>query len=477
MADDAAPSPPRPNDSRLVPLIIGAALFMQTLDGHSIATVLPAAADSFGVTPLSLNLALTVYFAGAAAFLPLSGWFADRYGARRVFQVSIVGFIVGSVICAEAMTPLHLLIGRAVQGVSGSALLPIGRLVLLRTTDKADLIRRLTYLTIPPLLGPLFGPLIGGAAATYGSWRWIFLLNIPIGLIGLALVSRFVPQLREPDLAGFDRIGALLSASGLVALVVLLDQAGRAHRFGVTELGLLLVTLTAAALYLRHYRTSRRPILDLSLVRLPTFLSGTVGGLFFRLSIGAETFLYAMLFQVGMGLSPMASGSLTLVSSLGMLAVRTTSERFLKRFGFKRILVVNAYFCAATLMVPALFARDTPFIVLALVLLVRGFFRSLQLNALNAITYADAPPERMSAASSLAATMQQTAQGLSIAIASSLLASIHELSEASTFRAAGATFVILALISLISIFFFRALPEHAGSDLSGKRDPNEGISD
>jgi len=442
---------------------------MQTLDGHSITTVLPAAAKSFGVTPLSLNLALTVYFAGAAAALPLSGWCADRFGARRVFQVSIVGFMLGSIVCALAPNPLLLLSGRALQGIAGAGLLPVGRLVLLRTTDKGDLIRRLTYLTIPPLLGPLVGPLVGGAAATYGSWRLIFVLNIPVALIGLTLVSRFVPPLKEPELPPLDQMGAILSAVGLVAMVVVLDRAGRAHEFGLIEVGLLIIASGAAALYMRHYRKSRHPILDLSLVRLPTFLAGTIGGLFFRLSIGAEPFLYAMLFQVSMGLSPMASGTLTLAISLGMLTIRTTSVRFLQRFGFKQVMVVNAYLCAATLLVPALFSRETPFLALFAVLLIRGFFRSLQLNALNAITYAEAPANRMSAASSLAATMQQTAQGLSIAIASSVVASILALTDATSQQAISATFAVLAAINLMSLYYFKALPDDAGANLSGRR--------
>jgi MFS family permease len=458
-------------DSPAVPFIIGAALFLQTLDGQAIATVLPAAAASFGVPPLTLNLALAIYFAGAAAFLPISGWCADRFGSRTTLQAAIVGFMIGSAICGISSTPTELMAGRLLQGISGAGLLPVGRLILLRTSTRSELVQRLTNLTIPPLLGPLVGPLLGGAAATYASWRLIFALNIAVGLAGLALVRRLVPNLTEPHQDRFDWLGTIASALCLTSLVFLLERIGHRSSSASIDLFLLAFSAGSAAVYRWHYRRAPAPILDFSLLKLPTFRAGTVGGIFFRLSIGAEPFLYAMLFQVGMGYSALTSGMLTLATSIGMVAMRTTSVRLIRRLGFRPVLLVNTWLCATTLAIPATFTRSTPFALLVAVLLGRGFLRSLQLNALNSITYAEPPKARMSAASSVAATIQQVAQGMSLAAAATLIALAQRNLEFDVREAIGFAFCALALFSLFSLPFFYRLAGDAGAELTGAASP------
>ena len=440
---------------------------MQSLDTHSVATILPAAAHSLGVAPLDLNLAIAGYFAGAAAFLPLSGWCADRFGARRVFQWAILGFVLGSLVCCLATTAPALVCGRVVQGIAGSGLLPIGRLVLIRTSVPGELVQRLTWLTVPPLLGPLVGPALAGALATYASWRAAFLIAVPLGALGYVLIRRYIPNVKEPDCPPLDVPGAVLTGAGLAAAVTGL---GRLASDGLTPPTAVLLGLAVACVagYAWHVSRTERPILDFRLTRIPTFNAGVVGGVPFRLSAGAEPFLYAMLFQVSLGMSAALSGALVAASSLGALAMKSAGPRLIRRFGFRRLLLVNGLICAALGAVPAAFSREVAVAVIAGVLLARGFFRSLQLTALNALTYADPPPDRISAASSLAATVQQLAQALSIAAAAALIgAAAAIVPEAPSRDAVAAAFLVLSVVSLLSLPIVARLPADAGAAISG----------
>ena len=453
---------------RKVPLIIGCALFMQTLDGQAIASVLPVAAREFGKNPLALNLAITVYFASAAAFLPTSGWFADRFGTRVTFQGAILTFLAGSIVCAAAPTSTVLFLGRALQGIAGAGLLPVGRLLIIRTSRKRDLIDQLTWLTLPPLLGPLLGPVVAGALATFGDWRWIFLINLPIGIAGFWLVGRFVPQIKESHAPGLDWRGALLSAVFLVTLVLLLERVGQTD--GLDEASALLLTsaLLSGSGYVWHAHRGANPILDLSLFRISTFRAGTIGGMFMRLSIGAEPFLYALLFQVGLGMTAFLSGLLIAFSSVGMMAVRSASVKVIKLFGFRSVLLASALVGSATMLIPTLFGRSTPLGAIAMYLTVRGVIRSIQLNAANSITYADPPPEKASAASSLAATLQQICQGAATALAATLAGLITPLLAETGVQPTSAVLVILGFVGLLALPFALVLPPHAGSAISGK---------
>jgi MFS family permease len=442
---------------------------MQSLDTHSVATILPAAAHSLGVAPLDLNLAIAGYFAGAAAFLPVSGWCADRFGARRVFQCAIIGFVLGSLVCCLATNAVVLVGGRVVQGVAGSGLLPIGRLVLIRTSEPSELVQRLTWLTVPPLLGPLVGPALAGTLATYAHWRVVFLIAVPLGALGYVLIRRYIPDIKDSGRPPLDVAGAVLAGAGLSAGVTGL---GRTASEGLTPLtaALLALAVVCVAGYAWHARRSERPILDFRLTRIPTFNAGVVGGVPFRLSAGAEPFLYAMLFQVSLGMSAALSGALVAASSLGALAMKTAGPRLIRRFGFRRLLLSNGLICAALGAMPALFTRELAVGVIAGVLLARGFFRSLQLTALNALTYADPPPDRVSAASSLAATVQQLAQALSIGAAAALIGMAAAIvPDAPSRDAVAAAFLVLSAVSLLSLPIVARLPSNAGAAISGAR--------
>lgn len=451
-----------------VPLIIGFALFMQTLDGHSIASILPVAAREFGKDPIAMNLAITVYFASAAAFLPASGWFADRFGTRTTFQAAILTFVLGSTLCATAPSAAMLYFGRAIQGIAGAGLLPVGRLLIIRTSRKRDLIDQLTWLTLPPLLGPLLGPVAAGAMATFASWRWIFFVNLPIGLAGCFMVGRFVPQVKEDHRPALDWRGATLAAASLVSLVLLLERVGRADGLDIGLCALLVTTLLASIGYAWHVRHTDRPILDLSLFRIPTFRAGTIGGLFVRLSIGAETFLYAMLFQVDLGMSAFLSGMLIASSSVGMMAMRRLSVRLIKLFGFRNVLLTSALIGSVTLAIPAFFDGRTSLMVIVVYLIIRGLIRSIQLNSINSITYADPPRDQASAASSLAATLQQICQGAATALAATLVALLPPVLAKSSLQPIGAVFVVLSLVGFLSLPFTLTLAGDAGSNISGR---------
>lgn len=454
----------------LVPLILGVALFMQTLDSHSVTTLLPAIAHSMGVEALDLDVALTAYFAGAAAMLPVSGWCADRLGARSTMQVAIVCYGLGAAACSMALEPWHIIAARTLQGVSGAFLMPVARLILIRTSARGELVRKLTYLTLPTALGPFFGPLLGGTFATYSSWRYMFLLNMAVGAVGLLLVSRHVPNTKEQATPRLDAPGAALLGGFLVCLILLLEFLGTSLRFGFVETALSCGIVACVVTYRWHVRRIKNPLINFSLFRFQTFRAGTLGGLLFRLSVGAEPFLYAMLFQLALGLSAFESGLLTLLASVGMLAVRWTSDQPFRLFGFRRLLMINACLSSASLVLPAFFTVDTPLVVIAVIVGLRGFFRALQLNALNSITYAEPPRVEMGSASSLAAMIQQMGQALSMALAAALIAAMRlPQLDFGIHGALNATFVIFAIVSLASIVFFYALPADAGAKLTGHR--------
>lgn len=451
------------------PFLIGAAIFIQTMDSQALATILPAVARSLEVSPLELNLAITMYYVGAAAFLPVSGWCADRFGTRRVLQLSIIAFVVCSFLCGVAQDPTQLAIARTAMGAATAGLMPVGRLLLIRTSARAELVRRMTYLTIPATVGPLLGPLVGGAFATYATWRYSFFFNVPMGLIGLLLVSRFVPDVRAEEPRKFDAWGALLAGTGLGAAVFVIERVARSHVLGLMELVLAVIVTSCAVGYFFHARRTPKPVLDFTLIRIPTFNAGVVGGFFFRLSGGCQPFLIALLLQIGFGMSAFVSGALATCTAIGALLVRWVTPAILRTFGFKNLLLLNGVLCAGLGVAPIWLSAYTPLLVIGSLLFARGFFRSLQLSTLNVVSYVDVPEADMSSASSLAATTQQITQGLSIVMAASVISAFSGAAAEPSIGAISAGFVAAAVISLASLFYFAALPQTAGADVSGRR--------
>ncbi|MEN3112854.1 MFS transporter [Uliginosibacterium paludis] len=455
----------------LLPLIIACALFMENMDSTVIATSLPAIARDLNEDPIALKLALTSYLLSLAVFIPVSGWMADRFGARTVFRSAICVFMGGSILCALSGTLEGFVLARFIQGMGGAMMVPVGRLVVLRSTSKDDLVRALSWLTIPALVGPVIGPPLGGFISTWFHWRWIFFINIPISIIGLVLAGRHVENIREPVVPPLDWSGFLLSAFGLSFLMLGLATAGR-HLVSlpVSLAGIVLGTAMMVG-YVRSAGRKAHPVLDLGLLRITTFRVGVFGGFLFRIGIGAIPFLLPLFLQLGFGLNPFESGMLTCASAAGAMFMKTLAARILQRFGFRRVLIGNAVCAALSLALIAGFTRHTPHLLITATLLLGGCFRSLQFTSLNALSYADIEKPLMSRATSLASVIQQLAAGTGVTVGAFALQASGWLQGHGTVMAADfpPAFLCVALVSACSLLWLVQLGQQAGATISGHR--------
>ncbi|MEX2649569.1 MAG: MFS transporter [Alphaproteobacteria bacterium] len=456
---------------RVVPWLVACALFMENLDSAIIATALPAIATALDEDPVELSLAITSYLLSLAVFIPVSGWMADRFGGRMVFRAAIVVFMVGSIACGLATSLESLVLARVLQGAGGAMMVPVGRLVLLRAVPKSRLLRAMAFVTIPGLIGPVIGPPLGGLIATYASWRWIFFINVPIALLGVVLVSVLIGNEREAAPRPLDARGFVLTGLALVGLLFGLQGLGRAVVPGGVTAALIVGGAVAAGLYVVHARSLAHPIIDLALLRIPTFRAAIVGGLFFRISIGAIPLLLPMMLQLGFGLTPFASGAITFAGAAGALTMKVAAAPILRAVGFRRALLFNSVVSGVLLIGYGLFEPTTPHLVIVAVLLVGGFFRSLQFTALNTLCYADAAPEQMSRATSLVSVAQQVSQGVGVGLAAVLLHLTLALrgSEALDADAFDVSYLTIGALSFAAILFFRRLAPDAGAEISGHR--------
>jgi EmrB/QacA subfamily drug resistance transporter len=454
----------------LTAFIIATALFMENMDGTVISTSLPAIALDLHQDPIVLKLALTSYMLTLAVFIPASGWVADRFGARTVFCSAIVIFTIGSILCGASTSLPTLIAARVFQGLGGAMMVPVGRLVLLRSIAKSDLVSAMAYLTVPALIGPVAGPPLGGFITTYFHWRWIFWINVPIGILGVLLSLRFIQNLREEAVPRFDFKGFVLSGAGLLSLISGLSMIGRGIAPYWLVAAMIAIGALALASYVRHANANAGAILDLKLLKIPTFYAGVVGGFIFRIGIGAMPFLLPLLLQVGFGLTPFASGSLTFATAAGALMMKFTATTALRWFGFRQTLVVNGLISGAFLAACALFTPSTPHWLLLLMLLAGGFFRSLEFTALNAISYADIDSPVMSRATSFASVSQQMSGAVGVAVAAICVEAIQfgfgdsELGA----RDLSLAFVLVAIISSLSVLIFAQLRPDAGAAVSGR---------
>ena len=463
---------------RLLPLIVACALFIENMDSTVISTSLPAIASDLATDPIALKLALTAYLLSLAVFIPVSGWVADRFGARRTFMTAIGVFLLGSIGCAMSYSLGSMVAARFLQGMGGAMMVPVGRLVLLRSVPKEALVQALSWLTIPALVGPMVGPPLGGFITTYFDWRWIFLINLPMGILGIALANRFIPDVtqRVPPL---DWTGFLLAGGGLAAAMFGFSTLGR-HLVPVAiAVPALVGGIAALVSYVFHSRRHAHPLLDLNLFRLETYRAGVAGGLLFRIGIGSTPFLLPLMLQLGFGLSPVRSGLLTFVSAMGAIFMKTVAARILKRFGFRRVLALNGLAAAAMLCGFGLFRPETPHVYIIATLLVSGCFRSLQFTSLNAISYAEVDSPRMGQASSLAGMMQQLSLSLGVAIGGYLLEIVGVLNHRPATDVGNFYWAFLAvgLISASSTWLMWRLPAHAGADMAGRARIGKEVTD
>lgn len=455
--------------AKLLPLIVACALFMENTDSTVIATSLPVIAQSLGEDPIALKLALTSYLVSLAVFIPISGWMADRYGARTIFRAALGVFMVGSILCAMSNSLGAFVGARFVQGMGGAMMVPVGRLVILRSVEKSELVSALAYLTVPALVGPVVGPPLGGFITTYFDWRWIFFINLPIGCIGIVLASLFFEDVREEDVAPLDIRGFLLSSFGFASLMLGLATGGRHLVPLAVSYGAVAAGVAALVAYWLHARRVAYPVLNLKLLRIPTYRIGVIGGSVFRTGIGAIPFLLPLMLQLGFGLDALQSGLITFASAAGALIMKTLAKRILSLGGFRRVLTVNALIGAAFLSASGLFTPQTPHWLMLAVLLVGGCFRSLQFTGINALSYSDVSNREMSGATSLSAVAQQLALSMGVTIGAFALESANLLNGGKALGAGDfwPAFVLVGLISASSALWMARLSPEAGAEVSG----------
>ncbi|WP_442782889.1 MFS transporter [Collimonas fungivorans] len=455
----------------LIPLIVACALFMENMDATVIATSLPVLARDLGQDPLTLKLALTSYVVGLGVFIPISGWVADRFGARTVFRAAILVFLSGSLMCAASSSLAAFVAARFLQGIGGAMMVPVGRIVIFRSVPRTDLVKAISYLTIPSQLGPVIGPPLGGFITTYFHWRWIFLINVPISILGMYLASRYIENYRSDDLQPLDMKGFVLSAIGSTLLMLglsLIDGELLAPEWAFAMCVLGGLTLYV---YLLHARREPFPLLDLRLLRIPTFRASVIGGSLFRIGLGAVPFLLPLALQVGFGMNAFHAGTITCASAFGAIFMKAIGTSVLRRYGFRSVLIWNAVLAGLALASYGLFTPTTPYLVMMAVVLLGGFFPSMQFTCLNTMAYADLDSADVSRATSLASVVQQISLGLGVTIGGLAVHLSSRLQGHSTIVAADfwPAFIVIGLFSLASIPVTRRLPLNAGSALTGHK--------
>ena len=456
---------------RVTPLILAVALFMEQMDSTVIATSLPAIAADIGTEPVALKLALTSYFVALAIFIPISGWMADRFGAKNIFRLAIFVFMLGSLACSFSFSLETFVVSRFFQGIGSSMMTPVGRLLLVRSTPRNELVSAMAWLTMPALIGPISGPLIGGALTTYLSWHWIFWINIPIGIVGILLVGRFldVPDARNPrpiDTVGFSL--ASVCFAGTVFGLSVISLPALPIIFGYLTIA---IGVVAGIFYLLHARRTKYPLLDPALFRHKLFRASIIGGSIFRIGVGAVPFLLPLMLQLGFGLNPFQSGAITFISAFGALLSKTVSERLYAWFGFPRTLGTCSLFGGLLIAAQGFFSPTTSIVLVMSVLLVSGVLRSTMFTGSNALGFADVDSEEASQATSIFAVAQQLSVAFGVAVAGGILevsAHMHGGDSLQLIDFHIAFFVVGGLSAIAGLVFF-LLPHDAGSDISGHK--------
>jgi EmrB/QacA subfamily drug resistance transporter len=455
----------------LIPLVVACGLFMENLDSTIISTSIPQIARSLGENPLKLNLAITSYLLSLAVFIPISGWIADRFGARRVFCSAIVMFTIGSALCGLADSLPMLVATRVLQGCGGAMMTPVGRLILLRSFPKDALVTAMSYVTMPALIGPTLGPIIGGFLTTYVSWRWIFYINIPIGIVGIVLAVRFIDDFRAQKPPPFDFTGFLVAGCGLALLEFGIESLGRNLVSGQIQAALFVGAVATLLLYGWHARHVSSPALDLRLFRNRTFHVSVLTGGVCRIGLGAVPFLVPLLMQLGFGLDPFHSGLITFVSGIGAILMKSVSPWILRSFGFRRLLMGNGLIVGGMIAGLALFRADTPHWLLYSYLLVFGFLRSVQFTGINTLGYAELTPTIMSRATSLSSVAQQLSASFGVSMGAAILALSVGTSPVVTTADFRPVFLLVGLVPALSVLGFARLRPMDGAEVSGYRRP------
>lgn len=456
--------------NRTLPLVLAVALFMEHMDSTVIATALPAIAADIGTNPISLKLALTAYFVSLAIFIPISGWMADRFGAKNVFRGAIIVFVIGSVLCAVSGSLAAFVVSRFLQGMGGAMMTPIARLVLVRATPRSALVSAMAWLTIPALIGPLVGPPVGGFITTYVSWHWIFIINVPIGIVGIIVSGRVLPKISGEGRKPIDWTGFFLSAaaaSGIVFGLSVISLPALPPWVGIVT---TLVGLAATVAYVAHARRTADPLLNLRLFRSKAFRAAIGGGGLFRIGTGAVPFLLPLMLQLIFGLSPFQSGMLTFVSALGALSMKFLATATLRAAGFRTVTIASAVGGGILIGAIASFTVETSYAAIMAVLLAGGFLRSIFVTSTNALAFVDIDDRQAGQATAISAVAQQVSIALAVACAGGLLELVTVLSGGELDRTAFVVaFLVAGAAAVLSALAFIGLPRDTGTAISGHR--------
>ena len=464
-----APAPLDARRSRLMALLVAAAFFMENLDATVIVTALPDMAESFRANAVDLNIGITAYVLTLAVFIPASGWVAERLGYRRVFMGALAGFTLASVLCAASQELWQFAAARVLQGIAGAMMVPVGRLAVLRNTEKKDLLTAIAFITWPGLVAPVLGPPVGGFITTYASWHWIFLLNVPLGLLALALTYRLMPAGEiSAERRPFDLLGFVLCSVGCAGLLYGLDRLGQAptdwHPYSLLAISLILL----ATLY-RHLLRAPAPLLRMESLKIRTYAVTFNGGSMFRAMVSAHPFLLPLMFQLGFGYDPITSGMLVLALFVGNIGMKPMTNRVLRRFGFRMTLIGSGTVLTLTTLFCAVITPDTPLALIVPVLVISGMARSMGFTAYSSMAFADMPPPLMPSANTLFSMAQQLAFGLGVALAVIFLRLSEGLlgTDGHALASYHLAFALIALLTMASMFDLLRLPRDAGAAVSG----------
>ncbi|HBX4430591.1 TPA: MFS transporter [Klebsiella pneumoniae] len=455
-------------------LLVAGAFFMEFLDGTVIATALPDMARDFGVTAVELNIGISAYLITLAVLIPASGWIADRFGARAIFTLALAIFTLASVFCGLS-TEVHIFVAmRILQGVGGALMVPVGRLAVLRTTPKHQLIKAIATLTWPALVAPIIGPPLGGFITRYASWHWIFFINVPLGLAAIILSLRIIPDIRETERRSFDLSGFITTSVAMVSLVTAMERLGDRQPQIWPTLALAALGFGCLLYSIRHFRRAAAPMVRLDALQVPTFRVTMYGGSLFRASISAVPFLLPLLFQVGFGMDPFHSGLLVLAVFVGNLTIKPATTPLIRWLGFRRLLLINGALNVYSLLACALLTPQTQVWAIMLILYLGGVFRSIQFTGVSTLAFADVPAAQMSDANTLFSTASQLAVGLGITLGAIGIRLGEQVGDwlhltelpGISFRL---SFVFIALICLVGMIDSLHLAKTAGSSVSEKK--------
>jgi len=446
---------------------------MEALDTTILNTALPAIAEALGVAPLSMKAVLSSYTLSLAVFIPISGWMADRFGTRRVFSTAIGLFTLGSLLCGVSSNIHALVACRILQGFGGAMMVPVGRLTMVRTFAKSELIRAMSFVAIPSLIGPMLGPFAGGLLVGYFHWRVIFFVNVPIGLLGLYLVYRHLPDFREEQSPPLDAIGLVLFGSGVGLLSYVLEVFGEHSLSGRAMVGLLAISAVLLAAYGLRATHTAFPLLRLALFRIRTFRAAVTGSYVTRLGIGGIPFLFPMLYQVGLGFTPIQSGLMMMPQAVAAMSLKMTMPAILQRFGYRGVLISNTVILGVLIVFFATIGPGTPVWLIVAQSFVFGFFTSLQYTSMNTLAYADVADEQASSASTIASTMQQMSVSFGVAAASLVTAFFipdrFHANAVEMIHGVHRAFIVLGALTVLSAAIFSELERDDGATVSRHR--------